>query len=121
MLCTALLALFALPKENCCKSACSLDRVCDVPVLPVNQKNLTTHSNSVHLSVYPPADVAAAPCLCPSAIVPSYQKDLQIDLDNEDREGEDTGSQDIYTCNKAAGRGVESDSDLDFEYRPPVK
>ena len=49
---------------------------------------------------------------------------LQIDLDNEDRDGDETGSQDIYTCNKQTGkkvRGAESDSDLDFEYRPPAK
>ena len=51
---------------------------------------------------------------------------LQIDLDNEDKDGEDTGSQDIYTCSKdllkgKKARGAESDSDLDFEYKPPVK
>lgn len=51
-------------------------------------------------------------------------KCLQIDLDNEDKEGEGTGSQNIYACNKQTGkkpRGAESDSDLDFEYRPPPK
>ena len=49
---------------------------------------------------------------------------LQIDLDDEDKDGEETGSQNIYTCNKPTGkraRGAESDSDLDFEYRPPAK
>ncbi|KAL3145515.1 hypothetical protein ABBQ32_003339 [Trebouxia sp. C0010 RCD-2024] len=53
------------------------------------------------------------------------QKDVElIDLDNEDKEGEGTGSQNIYACNKQTGkkpRGAESDSDLDFEYRPPPK
>ena len=54
----------------------------------------------------------------------SWSLVLQIDLDNEDRDEEDMGSQGIYTCNKPTGKkakGAESDSDLDFEYRPPVK
>ena len=47
---------------------------------------------------------------------------LQIDLENEDDDGQDKGVQDFYTSSKpAVTQIVNSDSDSDLEYRPPVK
>ena len=47
---------------------------------------------------------------------------VQIDLDNEDNEAQDKGSQDLYTSNKPAVKTpFNSDSDSDLEYRSSIK
>ena len=47
---------------------------------------------------------------------------LQIDLENEDDDDQDKGSQDMYKSSKpAVKRASHSDSDSDLEYKPMVK
>ena len=47
---------------------------------------------------------------------------LQIDLENEDDDDQDRGSQDMYKSSKPAVKRVtRSDSDSDLEYKPTVK
>lgn len=47
---------------------------------------------------------------------------LKIDLDNEDNDGDENGSQGLYIVGKpSTKKAAESDSDLDLEYKPLVK
>ena len=47
-----------------------------------------------------------------------------MDLHNEDNENEEASSQNVHKSSLPTGKkvkGAESDSDLDWEYKPPVR